>query len=133
MLTINKILENNSEENSVYITTYSREQFDDFMRLLENQRWKWVNGQIPTDNYNNITDEINEALNEKYKFAKTTIIIINLTYSDRLIAGSAIMPNKSITNKYYEFLFNEQNTIRIIKPYFLLKKEIKEASDYVKC
>ena len=133
MLTINQILENNSEENDIFIATYGKEQFDELMRLLEDKEYVWKEGQKPMDDYGNIGGiELGKLFSTQnpYQFADASIVLISLNYTNKTILHIPLLPDIPNTYRYYNFCFDEENSTRLIKPYLLFKKEIKEASDY---
>lgn len=132
MLTINQILENNSEENDIFIATHGKEQFDELMRLLESEGYVWQEGQKPIDCYGDISPDLGKLFSTQnpYQFADASIVLISLDYTNKKILHIPLLPDIPSTQRQYNFCFNEEDTARLIKPYLLFKREIKEASDY---
>lgn len=132
MLTVEQILENNSDENDIYIATYGKAQFDELMQLLESQGYEWNEGQKPTDCYEDITIDLDKLFNTKkpYKFANTSVVLISLCNNKKILCMVLLPDEQHIRS--YTFCFNDEKGTKLIKPYSLFKKEIEQVVDWEK-
>lgn len=117
MLSVEQILNNYSYENDIVIGLYTKEQFDEFMSILENENWKWRDGQMPTENYKEIGYSLKNFLLSK----ELGIIMINLHSKSHILSYDLLCSGSFVET--YQAYFEYPNQ-RIIVPYAVMRNQI---------
>lgn len=115
MLTMEQVLENNDAQEGIYIIVATDEQYKEFMQLLNKQGYTWMCGESPTKQL---------FLSDYFKEEEYKMLGIVLYSNTKTIQYSNLSDSIAV---YSAFCKNP----KILKPYLMLKEELKRCVNYV--
>ena len=117
MITMEQFLENNTEQEGICIAVYGKEQYDDFMNILENNNYGWGGSLSATNFY---ATRIGEDT--------TFILLVYLNKENKRITHITFRLENEPDYDDIDFVFCEEESSSnyLIKPFPYLKREMRD-------